>query len=149
MPVIYPSLSEKDRESFLARRHIAVLSMPNGEHAPISSPIWYGYEPGGDINIFIHETSLKARRMLEGVRVSFTVHTEDPLVWVSAEGPVVSIRKGDLDRDFRRLAQRYLDNPDEQRERVEAYRTAEDEMLWVTIRPERWRSSDLSGDPDF
>lgn len=143
MALTYASLSEKARQELLAGRHVAILSIPNGDEAPFASPIWYGYEPGGDIRILIHNRSLKARRMPMGVRVSFTVHTEDPTLWTSAEGPVVSIHEVDFDSEFRTLVDRYIDDPAGQIEFMEQYRPIADEFICLTIRPERWRGNDL------
>ena len=43
------SLSVGDREFFLAEPHIAALSVSAGQgHGPLTVPIWYRYEPGGE-----------------------------------------------------------------------------------------------------
>ena len=43
------SLSVADREQFLAEPHIAALSVAAGpDRGPLTLPIWYQYEPGGE-----------------------------------------------------------------------------------------------------
>jgi len=42
-------LSVRDRELFLAEPHIAALSVSAGPgRGPLTVPIWYQYEPGGE-----------------------------------------------------------------------------------------------------
>ena len=42
-------LSAHDREQFLAEPHIAALSVSDGPgRGPLTVPIWYQYEPGGE-----------------------------------------------------------------------------------------------------
>ena len=146
MSLKYASISEKARQEMLAEPHIAILSISNGDEAPISSPIWYLYEPGGDISIIVSDQSLKARRMAEGVKVSFTVDTAEPTKWVSVEGPVVSRRKTDFEPEMNALVGRYVDDPEAREGFIAGYRPIADEMIRLTIRPERWRGNDLSVD---
>lgn len=148
MPLTYASLSDEARQEMLAQPHTAILSIPNGRSAPFSSPIWYIYEPGGDISIIIHEQSLKARRMTEGVEVSLTVDVADPTQWVSVEGPVTSVRQTDFEPDMKELTERYVEGPDREAF-IAGYRPVASEMIRVTIRPERWRGNDLGVDPEI
>jgi nitroimidazol reductase NimA-like FMN-containing flavoprotein (pyridoxamine 5'-phosphate oxidase superfamily) len=42
------SMSQAEREEFLAGVHVGVLSVGAGEgRAPITTPVWYSYQPGG------------------------------------------------------------------------------------------------------
>ena len=51
-----------DREAFLAEPHIGVLTISRGDgQPPLASPIWYEYEPGGDVVINVGRGSVKAR----------------------------------------------------------------------------------------
>ena len=41
-------MSQAEREEFLAGVHVGVLSVGAGEgRAPITTPVWYSYQPGG------------------------------------------------------------------------------------------------------
>ncbi len=43
------ALTREEREQFLAEPHIAALAVDAGAgRAPLTVPIWYQYEPGGD-----------------------------------------------------------------------------------------------------
>jgi nitroimidazol reductase NimA-like FMN-containing flavoprotein (pyridoxamine 5'-phosphate oxidase superfamily) len=47
------ALTEQERQEFLAQPHIAVLSVASGsDRPPLTVPIWYGYQPGGDLIFF-------------------------------------------------------------------------------------------------
>ena len=39
------SMTEAEREEFLADLHVGVLGVNHGD-VPLAVPIWYGYEPG-------------------------------------------------------------------------------------------------------
>jgi nitroimidazol reductase NimA-like FMN-containing flavoprotein (pyridoxamine 5'-phosphate oxidase superfamily) len=43
-------MSVQERETFLADIHVGVLSIPRKEgKAPLTVPIWYDYQPGGEV----------------------------------------------------------------------------------------------------
>ena len=55
-------LSVRDRELFLAEPHIAALSVSAGPgRGPLTVPIWYQYEPGGEAWVLTEAGSRKAR----------------------------------------------------------------------------------------
>ncbi len=45
------SMTRAEREAFLADLHIGVISIADGEHGPLTCPVWYAYEPGGEIGL--------------------------------------------------------------------------------------------------
>lgn len=137
-------MTRAEREAFLAGVHVGVLSIAEPGRGPLSAPIWYGYEPGGEIWLVTGRDSRKGRLLAPGVRVGFVAQSEEaPYRYVSVEGPVTSVATSPGDVEERRLAHRYL-GP----ERGDAYvastaerRAAEPNVL-VRIRPERWLSVD-------
>ena len=57
-------LSEREGQAFLAERHIGVLSVTSDdERPPLTFPIWYGYEPGGQITYFTHRPEKPSRKL--------------------------------------------------------------------------------------
>ena len=63
-------LSVRDRELFLAEPHIAALSVSAGPgRGPLTVPIWYQYEPGGEAWVLTEAASRKAR-LIEAAGVS-------------------------------------------------------------------------------
>ena len=53
-------MSVDEREAFLANVYIRVLSIPRKEGAaPLTVPVWYDYEPGGEVWLITGSQSLK------------------------------------------------------------------------------------------
>ena len=46
------TMSIDERENFLSQPWIAVISIPEPERGPLTVPVWYLYEPGGDLRIW-------------------------------------------------------------------------------------------------
>jgi nitroimidazol reductase NimA-like FMN-containing flavoprotein (pyridoxamine 5'-phosphate oxidase superfamily) len=138
------AMTRAEREAFLAALHVGVIALPEAEHGPLTVPIWYAYEPGGDVRIITDRDSRKGRLLAVGARVSLCVQNETPpYQYVSVEGPIVSIDPTDPEHDGRPMAHRYLG-----KELGDAYvaatagdRTAGGSVL-VRIRPERWLTVD-------
>ncbi len=42
-------MTRAEREHFLARVHVGILSVDEPGHGPLSVPVWYLYEPDGEI----------------------------------------------------------------------------------------------------
>ena len=138
------TMSKAEREAFVAEVRVGVLAVagPSGA-APSLTPIWYTYEPGGDIVMETSGASSKTARLrAEGI-AGLCVQTEaPPYKYVVVEGSVV-ITEGH-DEDWRRgLARRYLGD-----ELGEMYTEATKDQAAgaVTIRltPTRWHTTDFS-----
>ena len=138
-------MTKDEREQFLAELHVGVISVADGDRGPMTVPIWYLYEPGGEITIITPPDSRKARLIQLGTRISFVAQSEDmPPKYVSVEGPVVSVEPADVDRDVRALTARYLG-----KELGDAYVDATrpdgtTPEVVIRVRPERWYSKDFS-----
>ncbi|MEU8774147.1 pyridoxamine 5'-phosphate oxidase family protein [Streptomyces sp. NPDC048606] len=139
-------LSEAERQSFLAEPHIGALAVtdPRPERAPLTVPIWYAYDPGGELWITTGHDSAKARALAGAGRFSLMVDRVTPTVrYVSVEGPVVSTEPT-TEEEKRYMASRYLPPP-----AVEPFlRLAEREhgpQLTIRMRPAHWLSADLGG----
>jgi hypothetical protein len=101
-------MTQHEKQAFLAGLHVGVLAIPNPGAGPLTAPVWYGYEPGGDLWFLTGPTSRKGRLLAPGVRVSLCAQTETPPYrYVSVEGPVVSIEPAGED-DLLPMAVRYL-----------------------------------------
>ncbi|MCA9832255.1 MAG: pyridoxamine 5'-phosphate oxidase family protein [Dehalococcoidia bacterium] len=136
-------MSKSEREAFLADLHVGVLSVADGARGPLSVPVWYIYEPGGDVWFSTGRESEKAR-LLRGVsRASLVAQTETaPYQYVMVEG-LVSFGPADYEQHLRPMAHRYLGEKG-----GEAYlRSTGSEAgvagsLIVRITPDRWRTVD-------
>jgi Pyridoxamine 5'-phosphate oxidase len=137
------SLSVHDRELFLAEPHIAAFSVSAGPNrGPLTLPIWYQYEPGGEAWILTEAGSRKVRLIEAAGRFTLMVERSAPTVrYVSVEGPVTRTIP-ETDELLREITERYLPP-----EKVPAYLTfakAElGEQVAIYLRPERWLTADL------
>jgi hypothetical protein len=136
-------LSVRDRELFLAEPHIAALSVSAGlGRGPLTVPMWYQYEPGGEAWVLTESASLKARLIQAEGRFTLMVDRVAPTVrYVSVEGPAIRTIP-ETDELVWEMASRYL--PPEKAEAYVAQAKAEfGEQVAIYLRPERWLSSDL------
>jgi hypothetical protein len=136
-------LSVRDRELFLAEPHIAALSVSAGlGRGPLTVPMWYQYEPGGEAWILTESASLKARLIQAEGRFTLMVERVAPTVrYVSVEGPVTRTIPG-TDELVWEMASRYLP-PDKAEAYVAMAKADFGEQVAIYLRPERWLSSDL------
>lgn len=135
-----------ERQAFLAETRVGIISIPEEGRGPITVPVWYTYQPGGDVCVWTSASSRKANLLKTAQRISFCVQDPTPpfYKYVSIEGPF-SIRPVDLERDIRPMAIRYY-GP----ENGESYYTdvskSDDwkSSILVCIHPERWLTADYS-----
>ncbi|TSE01073.1 pyridoxamine 5'-phosphate oxidase family protein [Skermania sp. ID1734] len=136
-------LSALEREQFLAEPHIGALSViERPDRGPLTIPIWYLYEPGGDLCVRTGPASRKARAIAAAGRFSLMVERMEPTVrYVSVEGPVTKTVADSPDL-AREMATRYVP-PDKVEGFLEYERTQLGEHLVIYMRPENWLSADL------
>jgi general stress protein 26 len=136
-------MSEDERQAFLAGVHIGVISIEREDGPPLTVPIWYGYEPGGNVWVTTGTDSLKSKLLHKAQRFSLCVQTEEApfYSYVSVDGPVVSVEPTDEDGVGRPMAHRYFgaELGDLYIESIKG----EASLTW-TMRPERWWSVDYS-----
>ncbi|MFE9698291.1 pyridoxamine 5'-phosphate oxidase family protein [Streptomyces sp. NPDC006270] len=138
------ALTREERERFLAEPNVAALAVAarSSDRAPLSVPIWYQYAPGGDVRILTGRTSRKAELIAAAGRFTLLVDRLEPTVrYVSVEGPVVDIRPA-ARADLEEMSARYL-LPEKVAGYVDFAWENHGEQVVITLRPERWISSDL------
>jgi nitroimidazol reductase NimA-like FMN-containing flavoprotein (pyridoxamine 5'-phosphate oxidase superfamily) len=143
------AMTKQERETFLADLHVGIISIPEEGRGPLTVPIWYSYEPGGELRVVTARTSRKAQLLQHAGRLSVCVQTETPpYKYVSVEGPVVAIEPADLERDRRPLAHRYLGAQRGDRY-IEKTRGEPGHVGNVLVRmlPERWLTVDYTKAP--
>jgi nitroimidazol reductase NimA-like FMN-containing flavoprotein (pyridoxamine 5'-phosphate oxidase superfamily) len=143
-------LTEQEREAFLTEPRVAVLSLPsNDERPPLAFPVWYGYQPGGEITYYTHRTEPKSRKLRllhEGSVVSLCMQREElPYKYVTVEGTVVEENEAPSVEQMVAIVRRYLPEDD-----ARAYVNGEMEsgvnLVLFTIRPDRWAGLDFGED---
>ena len=103
------AMTKEEREAFLADLHVGVISIAEEGRGPLTVPIWYVYEPGGEIWFTTARASRKGKLLAQVVRFSLCAQAETPpYKYVSVEGPIIAIETADLERHRRPLARRYL-----------------------------------------
>ena len=139
-------MTRAEREAFLAGLHVGVISIAEPGRGPLTVPIWYGYQPGGELWIVTERDSRKGRLLQRAGRFSLCAQSEQPpYKYVSVEGPIAAIVPSDLERDERPLARRYLG-----RELGDRYleatggSEARAANIRVSLRPERWLTTDYA-----
>ncbi|MGH7859831.1 MAG: pyridoxamine 5'-phosphate oxidase family protein [Candidatus Binatia bacterium] len=138
------AMTREEREAFFADVHVGVLSVEDPGHGPLTVPIWYSYEAGGEIRFVTDRDSRKARLLERAGRFSLCAQTEvAPYRYVSVEGSIAAIEPADVERDVRPLARRYLGAELGDRY-IEATASALSSTILVRMRPERWLSVDYA-----
>jgi nitroimidazol reductase NimA-like FMN-containing flavoprotein (pyridoxamine 5'-phosphate oxidase superfamily) len=135
------AMTKREREAFLADVHVAIISIAEEARGPLTVPVWYFYEPGGEVAVITDPESKKGKLLERTRRFSLCVQTETPpYKYVSVEGPVVAIEPADLERHRRPLAQRYLGTKRGD-QYIESTRDDVGNALY-RMRPERWLTVD-------
>jgi len=141
-------LTEPERQAFLAEPRVGVLSVAADDgRPPTAIPVWYHYEPGGDLSFYTHTQGRKTGLIEQAGAVSFVVqHDEPPYKYVTVEGTVVRTDRPPSADQLLAIARRYL--PEGQ---AEGYVASELEnsgpdLVLFAIRPDRWLSADFSDD---
>jgi nitroimidazol reductase NimA-like FMN-containing flavoprotein (pyridoxamine 5'-phosphate oxidase superfamily) len=136
-------MSRAERETFLAATHVGVVAVDAPGRGPLSVPVWYRYEPGGELRFVTGASSRKAKLIRAAGRIGFCVQTEQPpYQYVSVEGPA-SFGEPDYERDVRQVAIRYLG--EQMGQMYLKMMAAEPEpSILVIMKPERWYSVDYS-----
>jgi len=134
------AMTKGEREAFLADLHVGILGISAQGRGPIVLPVWYSYEPGGEVRFTTSGGSKKVEFLKEENRFSLCVQNEKPpYQYVTVEGPILSMEKADVEQDTRPIARRYLGEVE-----GDAYveGTSDEQGLLVRMRPERWSSVD-------
>ena len=133
------AMTETEKQEYLADLHVGVLSLNDNSNGPLTAPIWYDYEPGGELWFITGPNSLKGKLLEVGVRLSLVAQSEEPpYKYVSVEGPVVSIRESTED-DLLAMAVRYLGETGGKQYTENSNVSG---GVLVRIKPERWLAVD-------
>ena len=132
------TMTKPQREAFLADLHVGVVTISRDGEAPLAAPVWYSYEPGGDV-VFVFESASEKIELVKATgRASLCVQNETmPYKYVTVEGSTIV---GGVDDDVERgLAHRYLGT-----EIGDIYLDAIADSVSYVVRltPTRWRTVD-------
>jgi len=141
-------MTHQERQVFLAEPHVGVLSVADGDRPPHATPVWYAYEPGGDLTFFTGTQGRRSRKagfVERAGALSFTVQREEfPYRYVTIAGTVVRVDRPPSAKQALAVARRYL--PEEAARGFVAVEieNPSGEFVLFTVRPDRWLSFDFA-----
>ena len=139
------AMTPAEREAFLTEMHVAVVTVADDNgRGPLATPLWYDYQPGGEIILVTDRNSRKAQLIRKAGRVTVCAQTQEmPYRYATVEGPVTRIEDTVTVEQRRELARRYLGRAGAD-DYIEATRDVTDHMCAIHIRPERWLTRDYT-----
>lgn len=140
------AMTKQERETFLAGVHIGIISIAEEGRGPLTVPVWYAYDAGGELRVVTGRESRKGRLLARAGKFSLCAQTETPpYKYASVEGSIVSTQPAEIERDLRPLARRYLgvEMGDRYIEQTRNLPEHADEVL-IRMRPERWLTADYA-----
>ena len=138
------SMTQSEREEFLAGLHVGILGIERPDGPPLTVPIWYAYEPGGQLWFLTSPDSVKGRLLRQSMRFSLCAQSESlPYKYVSVEG-TATISPADKELHSRPMAHRYLGVKGGDRYVESGAGEDDGESVRVSMVPERWFTLDYS-----
>jgi PPOX class probable F420-dependent enzyme len=139
------AMTPAEREAFLAEVHVAVVTVADDDgRGPLAIPLWYDYQPGGEIILVTDGNSRKAQLIRKAGRVTVCAQTQEmPYRYASVEGPVTAIEDTVTVEQRWELARRYLGHEGADGY-IAATRDVTDRMCAIHIRPEHWLTRDYT-----
>jgi PPOX class probable F420-dependent enzyme len=136
------TMTKDEREAFLAEARVGVLAVASGG-APMLTPIWYTYEPGGDVVMTTDGAAAKTQLLRDAGTASLCVQTETaPYKYVVVEG-TVTVDDG-VDSTWRREVARHYLGPELGDLYTDSTMEHEDSAVTVRLAPQRWRTTDFA-----
>ena len=136
------TMSSNERELFLSALHVGIISIPRATKGPLTVPIWYDYEPGGEVWVITDTDSIKAKLLTKASRISLCAQTETaPYQYVSVEGPFTT--RPSTQEELLAMAVRYLGEEQGQAYAENSAGGGEGSIV-VAIAPQTWFSVDYN-----
>jgi nitroimidazol reductase NimA-like FMN-containing flavoprotein (pyridoxamine 5'-phosphate oxidase superfamily) len=136
-------MTQEEREAFLAEPYVGILSVTaEPERAPLTTPIWYEYQPGGLVKVITAPGARKVRLIEEAGRFALCAQVAEveDYRYVSVEGPVTEIRPTSKQERYE-MAARYMGEA--ATDYVNATEESAADDIAIHMRPERWNTFDF------
>jgi hypothetical protein len=145
------TLSQAEREEFLAEPRPATVSVEaDDERPPLTVPVWYAYEPGGNLSFFTGTGGQRARKIglidRSGAVSMCVQHQEWPYKYVTVEGTIVGADRPPSPDQMLAVAGRYMPEDVARGFVAEELGRPDSQLVLYTVRPDRWISFDFSED---
>jgi len=133
--------TEDEREEFLATPRVGIISINRLDgKAPLATPVWYNYVPGGDVTVLTEPSSLKCRLILASGGFTLTVQNDRyPYGYVSVSGDA-TIDTSPRPEEILALANRY---PESEATAFGDASAANGDVL-ARMRPTKWFAQDYT-----
>ena len=136
------TMSSSERELFLSALHVGIISIPRATKGPLTVPIWYDYQPGGELWVITDADSIKGKLLTKASRISLCAQTETaPYQYVSVEGPFTT--RPSTQEELLAMAVRYL-GEEQGKAYAENSAGGGEGSIVVAIAPETWFSVDYN-----
>jgi PPOX class probable F420-dependent enzyme len=135
-------MSPAERDAFLAKARLGILSTLRDDGSPVAVPVWFEWD-GTAVRVFSSATSGKVKRIERDPRASLVAvnDLDEPEAWVAFDGRVSISREGAFDL-AQRLAHRYWDiTTDEHKNSLESWRKSAEHLRVLELVPDRIRTS--------
>ncbi|MCB8945384.1 MAG: PPOX class F420-dependent oxidoreductase [Ardenticatenaceae bacterium] len=133
----------EDREQFLAKTRLGILTTLRRDGSPISVPVWFDWD-GTAVRVFTGKDSTKVKRLRHDPRLTLLVVNDvgEPEAWVAFEGRATIENEGGIEL-AEKLAAKYWDltNP-QHKATLENWQAHGDTFCLITLHPDRIRTYD-------
>lgn len=139
------AMTLEERQAYLAEVHVAVMAVAGEDgRGPLAIPIWYDYQPGGEVSLITDRDSRKTTLIRRAGRITVCVQgAEMPYRYTSAEGPITTIEDTVTVEQRWALANRYF-GPSGADAYIESTAGATERMVRILMRPEHWLTRDYT-----
>lgn len=136
------TMTDAERDAFLAITRIGMLSTLAADGAPVTVPVWFDWD-GQAVRMFSGATAGKIRRIERDPRATLLAPNAvgEPEAWVAFDGKITIADTGGFDLG-ERLAPRYWDMTDPAHAaELESWRAAAAHFRLLELRPRAVRTS--------
>lgn len=143
-----PMMSDDERDAFMAEPYIAVLSVASDDgRPPHTVPLFYGYEPGGNLTFYTqtHGRIARKTRLIEAAG-AVTLNVQKPTYpyrYVTVEGTVIGVDRPPSRDAMLAIVGRYLPARGAAKFVDTELGHPDQRLVLFTIRPDRWITFDV------
>lgn len=137
------AFDETAAREFLADPRVGIFAVAAESGPPAATPVWYLYEPGGNVRIVTSASTRKAKLLAHAGAATLVVEeSAQNATFVAVDLELVDVREAES-ADDRELASRYLEGEAIDRFVEMASEHMPDENVY-TFRPTKWRFASMS-----
>ena len=134
------SMTDEERDRFLAEPRYGILNGLRTDGTPIAVPVWFDWS-GESVRMFTSVISPKVKRLQADPRATLLVvnNIDEHEAWVAFDGLVSIHEKGGLEL-AEQLSSRFWDLSDPRQRALEFWRKTPEVLLVLELKPTRIRT---------